>query len=124
MAEYDFTHTINTAQLLDEIAVASLPMPGRIDTVTDAVQIFYENALDAGQESSLTSVVSAHLANPFYVSPAAQAQIDTLLSYLNNPNMAIANTARAAIVANIAPRLAPGLVTLINAQIYAALNPS
>lgn len=120
MNEYDFTHIINTPQLLDEIAIAGLPSPSTVDSAGTAVQIFYASPLTSDQQSSLSTVVANHMANPAYVTLSVQADISTLTGYLNNSNPTIANAARAVMLANIAPRLPDGLIATINAQIHAA----
>lgn len=122
MNEYDFTQTINDTQLQDEIATAGLPAPSMINTEGTSVQIFYSNALTSGQQTTLASVVSAHVANPAYVTVAMQAQITQLTGYLNNVNPLVANTARAAMVAKMAPRLPIDLLTAINAAIQAQVG--
>lgn len=120
--EYDFTQTINTSQLLDEISTAGLASPSYVLTEGTTVQIFYQRALSDDDVSVLNDAVSNHIANPVYVTLALQAQIAMLMSYLNNANPAIANTARAVIVGNLAPKLPPALLTAINAQIATLLG--
>lgn len=117
MNEYDFIQTINTPQLQDEIVAAGLPIPDSIDTADVNVQIFYSKPLTDDQLATLTTTVSAHVVDPKYVSLALQNAIDILTGYLNNPSPQIANTARATMIANLAPRLPCSLIVLINAQI-------
>lgn len=117
MTEYDFTQTINSTQLLDEISTAGLPAPAYIDTSGACVQIFYPSALTGDQLATLTSVISAHNPNPAYVTLATQAAVTKLTSYLNSANATVANTARAVMVANLAPRLQDGMLAIVNAQI-------
>lgn len=118
--EYDFTQTVNTPQLLDEIATAGLTAPDYVLTDGTAVQIFYATALSSGDQTTLSTVVADHVANSSYVPAALQAQINTLTAYLNNANPSIANAARAAIVAALAPRMQLPLITAINAAIHTA----
>lgn len=118
MNEYDFLQIINPSQLLDEINTASLPNPNYISTNGTQVQIFYTSSLTTDQQTSLTNIVNNHIANFGYITLYVQNQINTLVGYLNNPNMTIANTARAIMVANIAPRLPIDLLTTINTQIH------
>lgn len=120
--EYDFTQNINSQQLIDEITTAGLPAPDYINTVGTAVSIFYVSALTSGQQTTLSTVVSNHVANPNYVTLIVQAQVNTLIGYLNNSNTAIANTARATIISNIAPNLPLGTLITINAQIAAIVG--
>jgi hypothetical protein len=115
--EYDFTQTIYTPQLLDEINTAGLPAPDYITTQGVNVQIFYVSPLTQDQVSTLTTVVANHVANPNYVTLAVQSDINILIGYLNNSNTTIANTARAVILQNMAPRLPDSLIQTINAQI-------
>ena len=117
--EYDFIQTINSTQLLDEINTAGIAAPDYINTDGTAVSIFYVNALDAADEETLSTVVANHVANPNYITLSLQADINTLVAYLNNSNATIANAARAVIVANMAQRLPQSLIESINAQIHA-----
>lgn len=117
MSEYDFMHVIYTPQLLDEIHTAGLIAPNHIDTDGCNVQVFYDSPLSDPDSATLTSVISAHVANPSYILLSTQAQIAILVGYLNNANATIANTARAVIVANLASRLPPDLMVTINSQI-------
>lgn len=119
--EYDFTQTINTLQLEDEINTAGLPIPGAINTVGTAVSILYQASLTAPQQATLSTVVANHIANSNYVPLATQAAITTLLGYLNSSTLSTANLARAMIVATLAPGLPMGTLTKINSQIAAAL---
>lgn len=120
--EYDFTQTVFTPQLLDEIATAGLPTPDRIDTTGTAVQVFYSTPLTNDQTTTLSSVVGDHVANTNYVTVLAQGDINRLVAYLNNSNSTIANTARAVMVNNLAPRLPDGLIQTINSQIQAIVG--
>lgn len=122
--EYDFTQTINTLQLEDEIGTAGLPAPDVINTVGTAVAIFYTMALTAPQQDTLTTVVGNHVANPSYVPLVTQAAITTLLGYLNSATPSTASLARAMIVATLAPGLPVGALARINSQIAAALTQS
>lgn len=122
MTEYDFTQTIYTPQLLDEMNTAGLPAPSDIETDGTAVQIFYSDALTDDQQATLAAVVANHVANPAYVTLTVQASIATLTGYLNNANATIANTARAVMIANLAPRMPPDLLTTINSAIAAKLG--
>lgn len=118
--EYDFTQTINTPQLQDEIATAGLAAPDYIDSDGTDVQIFYVSPLSSDDQTTLTGVVAAHVANPAYVPLALQTQITTLQNYLNSANPTIANAARAAIISFIAPHMGIGMLTSINAAVHAA----
>jgi len=120
--EYDFVQTVNTQQLVDEINTAGLPAADYINTSGNCVSIFYVNPLTTDQQSTLTTVVANHVANPNYIPLATQAQINTLVAYLNNSNPTIVNTTRAVIVSNIAPNLPIGTITAINAQIKAIVG--
>jgi hypothetical protein len=120
--EYDFTQTINTPQLLDEINSSGIAAPDYINTDGTAVSIFYVSPLDAADLQTLTTVVANHVANPNYITIQQQSDISTLIGYLNNSNPATANTARAIIVSNMAQRLPDTLIQTINAQIAAALG--
>lgn len=120
--EYDFTHNINSQQLMDEISTAGLPIVNYILTTGTAVQIFYSDALADDQLITLTNIVNAHVCNSQYVTLATQAQIAQLLGYLNNSSASIANTARAVIVANLAPNLPPNVISTINSQIAAKVG--
>lgn len=115
--EYDFTQTINNIQLLDEINTAGLPAPDYINSNGTAVAIFYATALTSSQSSTLATVVANHVANPNYIPLATQAQVTTLINYLNNSNTSVSNTARACIVQALAPHLSVTLLTAINTQI-------
>lgn len=117
MNEYDFIQTINTPQLQDEIVAAGLSIPDSINTADVSVQIFYSKPLTDDQLATLTTVVLAHIADPNYVPLVLQNAINILTGYLNNPSPQIANTAKAVMIANIAPRLPCALIVLINAQI-------
>lgn len=116
--EYDFTQTINNPQLLDEINTAGLPAPDYIMTNGLAVQIFYVSALTSDQQTILTNVLTNHVANPAYIPLAQQAQIAILISYLNNSNINISNTARSVIIKNLASNLPLTTLTTINSQIF------
>lgn len=120
--EYDFVQNVNPTQLLDEIATSGIAVPDYINTEGTSVQIFYVAALSDQDAATLSTVVSAHVANPSYIPTAIQTQINLLTSYLNSPNPTIANTARAIVVANLAPRLPCSLMTSINAQIATKLG--
>lgn len=120
--EYDFTQTINTQQLLDEINTSGIPCPDYIYTSGTSVQIFYITPLTSGQLSTLTTVIANHVANPSYITVALQVQINKLVAYLNSSNATTANTARAIMVLNLAPKLPIGLLTTINAQILAIVG--
>lgn len=120
--EYDFIQTINATQLLDEMTTAGLPIPDYINTAGTSVAIFYVSPLTSGQQATLTTVVSMHAANPNYITLAQQAQINTLIAYLNNTNTTISNTARAVMIQNLAFHLPPGLITTVNAQIQAIVG--
>lgn len=122
MNEYDFTQLINTPQLIDEINTAGLSTPDIINSADTAVQIFYANALTADQLTTLTTVVANHVANANYTPLAVQADINKLVGYLNSANATVANTARAMIVANMAPRLPVDLIKKINSQISAIVG--
>lgn len=122
MNEYDFTQSIYTPQLLDEITTAGLPAPLSVETTGTSVQIFYTNPLTDDQQATLSKAVANHVANPYYVTLATQQAVSTLVGYLNNPNVQISNTARAVIVANMASRMPQTMLTTINAQIAAALG--
>lgn len=113
---------INIDQLKDEISVVPLPIPTDVQIDDVNVQISYDSDLTVDQKINLDSVVGNHVANPSYVTIAAQAQVTTLLGYLNNANTTIANTARAVIVANLAPKLPVGLIASINSQIAIKLG--
>lgn len=115
--EYDFTQTVNPTQLIDEINTAGLPSTDYILTSGNCVQIFYTIALTSDQLSTLTTVVTNHVANVNYVTIAVQTQVTILSGYLTNSNAFVANAARAAIVANIAPHLPLVTLTTINSQI-------
>lgn len=115
--EYNFVKEINTAQLLDEMKTALLPVPFRIDTAGSDIKIFFTDGLTNDQEATLNITITNHIANPYYVNLINQQKINTLLSYLNNSDINIANIARAVIVANIAPKMPSGLVDMINTQI-------
>lgn len=117
MFEYDFTQTINTQQLIDEINTAGLPAATSISTTSNNVQIFYNTVLTTDQQNTLSNVVLNHVANPNYIPIATQVQITKLIGYLNNSNTTISNTARAVIITNIAPGLSQSLLTTINNQI-------
>lgn len=117
MSEYDFVHLIYTPQLLDEMSTAGLPAPAYVETDGCNVQVFYASPLDDDQSASLTSVISAHVANTSYVTLAVQAQASILVAYLNSANATVANTARAVIIANLASRLPYDLMVTINSQI-------
>lgn len=116
--EYDFVQTINSTQLLDEINTAGLPAPDYITTADTAVQIFYTSDLTPDQQTTLTNVVTNHVADPSYIPLSVQADINTLIAYLNNANTTIANAARAVMIVNIAPRMPDGMIASINAQIH------
>lgn len=116
--EYDFTQTINTNQLLDEINTAGILVPDYITTDSTFVQIFYINPLTSDQQNILSTVVTNHVANPNYITLAVQIQITTLTNYLTNSNPTIQNTARAAILQNIAPNLPIQTLININTQIH------
>lgn len=122
MNEYDFTQTINTTQLLDEIAAAGLAAPTAIETVGTSVQVFFASPLSSPDQSTLASVLAAHVANSAYVPLATQAAISTLIAYLNNSNVTIANTARAVMITSLAPKLPQALITQINATIKAQVG--
>lgn len=122
MYEYDFTHYINTNQLLDEIHASGLVTPAFISTFGSSVQIFFLDPLSDADNTTLSGVVANHVANPAYITLAIQTQVSILLSYLNNTNTTVANTARAVIVSNLAPNLPPGLLTTVNTQIAAILG--
>lgn len=118
--KYEFVKIINTAQLIDEISTAGLSSPHVINTEDQSVQIFYENPLLDDNATTLSSVVAAHTANPNYVTLSVQASINTLTAYLTNPSPAVVSAAKAAVIANLASRLPPDLIIIINAQIHAA----
>lgn len=120
--EYDFIQLININQLLDEINTVGIAAPISICTSGNSVQIFYTNVLSTNDANTLNTVVANHVANPSYIPLATQTQVTTLLSYLNNSNTIIANTARAVIVSNLAPNLPIGLMTNINNQILAIVG--
>jgi hypothetical protein len=120
--EYDFTQTINTPQLQDEINTAGLPAPDYITTVTTAVSIFYAVPLTSDQQSTLTTVVANHVANPNYVPLATQSQINQLTSYLNNSTASVQQEARTQIIAAIAPNMPVALLIQINAAIKSVVG--
>lgn len=120
--EYDFTQTVNTPQLLDEISTSGLPTPEYVLTSGTSVQIFYASTLTDVQVSTLNTVVTNHAANPNYVTIAVQTQVNTLVAYLMNSNATVAGTARATIVTNIAPHLPLSTLTTINTQIKAQVG--
>lgn len=115
--------SVNVPQLRDEIQTAGLPAPLDVSIEDVNLTITYDPELSEQDLATLAGVVDAHVADPAYVTLAARAQIATLTSYLNSPTASVAATARARIVANIAPRLPPDLVATINAQIAAIINP-
>lgn len=117
----NYEKIVNIPQLKDEIQLAGLPAPSDIQMNDVVVMIIFIDPLSEEQVLALDSVVSAHTPDPAYVTIAARAAVNTLLNYLNNPNMTIANTARAVIVTNLAPKLPDGLVLTINAQIAAKI---
>lgn len=117
MTEYDYIQTVNTSQIKDEMVTAGLPLPSDIQINDVTVSIFYPSDLSEGQKNTLDSVVANHVANSSYVTLAVKAQIAQLVGYLNNASPTVANTARAVMVANIAPKLPPNLVYTINLQI-------
>lgn len=120
--EYDFIQLVNSSQLLDEINTAGLPTPTYINTQGTSVAIFYSTPLTDNQLSILTTVVTNHVANFAYVTLAAQAQIATIIGYLNNSNVSVANTARAVIIATMAPQIPLATLTAINSQIATLLS--
>lgn len=119
---YFFVHRINTDQLLDEISIAGLHAPTLIETVDTDVSIEFENELTETELQTLTSAVDSHVKNVSYVPKAQQTQIDQLIAYLNSANVTVANTARAVMIVNMAPRLPPDLLVTINASIAARLG--
>lgn len=128
-AEYDFTKSVKDSQLLDEISTAGLPAPDYINTDGSNLSIFYLNSLTSDQATTLATVVSNHSANANYITLAQQAAaaaqaaaIATLTAYLTNSNTTISNTAKAILIAHMAPALAPGLLATINSQIATALG--
>lgn len=124
MAEYDFIESqkINIPQLKDELTTAGLPLPSDIQINDVNVQVFYDSDLSAEQQGTLSQALINHVANPTYVTIAVQADINKLISYLNNADPTVASKARATMVLNLAPRLPDGLVVTINAQIAALVG--
>lgn len=124
MAEYDFIESqkINIPQLKDELTTAGLPLPSDIQINDVNVQVFYDSDLSAEQQDTLSQALINHVANPTYVTIAVQADINKLISYLNNADPTVASKARATMVLNLAPRLPDGLVVTINAQIAALVG--
>lgn len=112
----------NLIQLSDEIVTAGLPTPNSFVDDDVNLTIGFAVTLDAGQQTTLGTVVAAHTPTPGYVSLATQAAIATLTGYLNNANATIANTARAVMISIIAPNLPPGLLATINATIATKLG--
>lgn len=120
---YIFTiAAVNLDQIADEIATAGLPAAQGYEIEGFNLMITYAAALSDSQASSLTSVVSRSVANPAYVTLATQAQIATLIGYLNNTDTTVANTARAVMIATIAPKLPPAVLIQINTAIAAKLG--
>lgn len=129
---YEFVKQVNSDQLNRELNTFCAQMNAeedgdlsllRIETVGDALTIWFNQVLSANAEPQLTALIDNYVLVSDYISPEDQDQIDTLVGYLNNANMTIANTARSVIVLNIAPNLGAALIASINAQIYAKLNP-
>lgn len=122
MIEYCFTQTINTPQLQDEIMTAGLSLPDVISSNGTSVVIQYSVSLSSDQLIELGTVVANHVVNSDYVTLAVQADIATLVGYLNSSTLSVAQTARATIIANIAPRMPPNLIATINSQIASLLG--
>lgn len=120
---YFFTkELVSAVQLTDEITSAGLPAISAIDINDITLAIAFISELDAGQQSTLNDVVTAHVVVPGYVPLATQQAVSTLISYLNSPSPTVANTARSAVVATIAPNLPPNILATINAKIVTALG--
>lgn len=122
--EYDFSQLVNTPQLIDEVSTAGLPAFTYMTTDGTSCSIFYATPLTTDQQTTLTTVVANHIANFSYITLAVQTQINTLVSYLNNSNTAVANLARATIVQNLAKGLPLNILTTINTQIAHTLSGS
>lgn len=120
--EYDFIQTINSTQLIDEINISGLPTPDYITTTGTCVQVFYANSLTNDQQTTLSTVVTNHIANPNYMTLVQQIQVNTLIAYLNNTNTTISNTARSVIIKNLAVNIPLATLTVINSQIYAIVG--
>lgn len=122
MTAYTFNQVVNIPQLQDEMTTAGLPTPSAPIAINDNVTtITFSSDLSGGQVTTLNNVMAAHVPNPAYVTLQNQADIATLIAYLNNINPLTANTARAVMVLNFAPRLPDGMLQTINAQIATKL---
>lgn len=113
---------INTVQLTDEITTSGLPAPTMSDSEDVNLSLTFSVELDGGQQATLASVVSAHTPTLGYQSIAMRAAVVTLTGYLNNADPNVANTARAVMIANIAPNLPGTMLSTINSQIAARLG--
>lgn len=120
--EYDYTQNINSIQLTDEIFTAGIAVPDYILTDGNAAKLFYANALSDDNKAILDVVISAHIANPNYITLAQTAAIAKLIAYLNSANAAVSNTARAAIITTMASKMPLSALTQINAAIQSQVG--
>lgn len=120
---YPYTKEVNSDELKLEILASSIATPfDHIDATGSDVSIVFQDALSDDDKTTLDGIVANHVNAPPPPDPSIQANINTLTAYLNNSNATIANTARAVMIANLAPKLPSGMIATINAQIAARLG--
>lgn len=119
---YKYTKNINTQQFIDELNTVHFCMPEYMETVGDSVKLYYTEEITEEQLTSLSTIIDNHIAVENYITLANQSQINQLINYLNSVNPTVANTARAVMITNLAPRLPSDLLVTINAAIYTKLN--
>lgn len=130
MTTYSYTKHINDDKLKAEISAASIPSFDHIDTVGDDISIVFSADLNDDNKTSLDNVVAAHDPNKVIVDTALQANIASLISYLNSTTSitvngaptTVGNVSRAVIIKNIVPGLAPGVLSTIISQISAIVG--
>lgn len=120
--EYDYTQSINSTQLMDEIFTAGIVCPAYILTSGTDVQLFYTNPLSDADKATLDAAVAAHVANPAYITLVQQAQVAKLIAYLNSVNPLVSNAARAAIITTMASKMPLAALTQINATIQSQVG--
>ena len=127
---YNFTKQANSDQLSHQLNTFCAQMNVEedgdlalvsIETIDDAVSIWFNQVLSENAESQLNDLIDAYVFEEQYVPDVDQAQIDTLVGYLNNADATIAALARKVIVLNIAPKLGAEMIASINTQIAALL---
>lgn len=123
MSAYVYNAIVNSDQLTHELMVFLAQTNVEYDTEIELVSIdtaggevtitLSEALPDQAAVDALWQLVSAHVPVSEYVPPEQQANVNTLIGYLNSGTPSVANAARTQMILALAPRLPPDLIAII-----------